>query len=49
MVTLTSQPDGKQGYRMFVDGGLAVEVHEGGTYIGVCWTFAIVATVAGLQ
>lgn len=45
MLTLTSQPDGTNGYRMYVDSKLAGQMLENGTYIGTfpslslssCW------------
>ncbi len=34
MLTLTSQPDGSNGYCMYVDGKLAGQMQENATYIG---------------
>ena len=34
MLTLTSQPDGSLGYRMYVDGALAGQMDDNQTYVG---------------
>lgn len=35
MLTLTSQPDGTRGYRMYVDGQLAGQMMQNTTYVGI--------------
>jgi hypothetical protein len=39
MLTLTSQPDGSSGYRMYVDGQLAAQMNNNQTYIGRATSF----------
>ena len=39
MLSLTSQPDGSLGFRMYVDGALAGQMEGNQTYIGMLLAF----------